>query len=301
MGEPNLANLFLSLKRRAGRSALLEEPRLDPRCSEDSVSSEMLDCRAAGSSPRRIMRVASLFTRRTLLAGLGIALAGRSYAQPVGPGSLVYYGGQAGRLTMARDDLGGNPFASGFVDVLAGQPGVALRDFGAHLAAATWRRSRGNQSAEAPRSVPPIAWSFSARPDETRIALVLANSDYSVSGAPSLPGAKFDLERVSDALEGVGFRTLRLLDADQEGVRRTLSEFASASSGADVSVVYIAGHGVQHRRVAYWLMGDFPEALGAEGLAAHAVSLDEIRSSACARMLNLVFFSPCRNDPFVGR
>lgn len=210
---------------------------------------------------------------------------------------LTYYGGPAGRLTMARDELGGNPFASGLVDVLE-RPGVRLREFGAHLAAATWRRSRGNQSPEAPRTAPDINWSFDPKPEERRIALVLANADYSASGAPSLPGAEFDLKRVSEALRKVGFETQTLLDADQGQARQALEGFARASSGADVSLIYIAGHGVQHRRMVYWLMGDFPEALGAEGLDGYALSLDEIRSAARAGRLNLIFYSACRNDPF---
>jgi hypothetical protein len=41
--------------------------------------------------------------------------------------------------------------------------------------------------------------------------------------------------------------------------RKAMAAFAAQSSDADASVVYVGGHGMQHKRMVYWMMGDYPE------------------------------------------
>jgi hypothetical protein len=244
------------------------------------------------------MSEAAPLNRRLLLSAGWALLARPASAQaPLSPPPLVYYGGAAGRLTMARDDLGGNPFASAFVDVLASDT-LTLSRFGVQLAAATWRRSNGAQSADVPRKVADPGWRFAPDPGERRLALVLANADYSRSGVPSLPGALFDAARVGDALQRAGFATQRMIDVSRAQALAGLAAFEAESRSADVALVYIAGHGVQHRRQVYWLMGDYPDPERSSGLATHAVALAEIGDAMKARRLNFIFYSSCRDDPF---
>ena len=218
-------------------------------------------------------------------------------ARPDGAAPLFYYAGAAGRLTTDRDAQGGNPFASALVEVLQ-QPGLTLRDFGAKMAATTFMRSGGWQSPEVPKNTPRPGWTFAANPDEQRVALVLVNADYRKSGVSSLPGALFDSARVTAVLTQAGFDTKLVLDGGSELVRRELAAFAARSAKSDVAIIYAGGHGVQHSRVVYWILGDYPEPQSSKWLGSHAIALREIGGFARAKSLNLILYGACRDDPF---
>src|SRR6185503_17397341 len=118
--------------------------------------------------------------RRICLAIAAVAaVAGLSAAQtaPPPPAPLMYYAGQAGRLTQDRDELGGNPFASALVEILNQQP-VTLTDFTALLAASNARHSGGWQQLQFPKKLP--HWRMDGS-NGKRVALVLINADYSKS------------------------------------------------------------------------------------------------------------------------
>jgi hypothetical protein len=235
---------------------------------------------------------------RRLLPGLFLAAftAGAS-AQTAAPppAPLMYYAGQPGRLTQDRDKLGGNPFASALVEVLKKKP-TTLDDFTMRLSAANARHSGGWQQLQFPKKLP--IWNFDAAEHGKRVALVLINADYSkTNGVYSLPGAAFDAHRVPEALKAAGFETTLILDADADGARKALAAFAEASRDADASLIYVGGHGIQHKRIVYWMMGDYPEQ-NARWLPTHAISLDEIGQAGHARDVNLVLYASCRDDPF---
>ncbi len=240
---------------------------------------------------------------RRLLAGALVVLAvaaasAQTSSAPEPAKPLIYYGGVAGKYTIERDDTGGNPFASGFLDVLKDRS-VTLRDFGVRLAGATSIHARGWQQPDFPRRAEPAGWRFSGT-GETRVALVLAVSDYTkTGGVPSLRGSKFDSERVTAALKQAGFTTTTLLDADRAGFLKALDDFAASAAGADVALIYVTGHGVLHKRQTYLIMGDYPATPQSDAsLPTHALALPEISAAAKARKLNLILFAPCRDDPF---
>ncbi len=234
------------------------------------------------------------------MSGLAATPIGASFAQtaPAPPAPLLYYAGQAGRLTSDRDRLGGNPFASALCEVLPELP-LTLETFGARMALANSLHSRGWQNIQMPRKLPEPKWKLGAE-GQSRRALVLINADYSKSDAYSLPGAKFDARRVPAALQAAGFETTLALDAGMEGARAALVVFAANSAAADVSLIYVGGHGLQRKRTVYWMMGDYPER-DSKWLATHAISLEEISSAGKARQANLVLYASCRDDPFQGK
>ncbi len=243
--------------------------------------------------------------RRAVLSGLAaapIACAGVAVAQTSAPPApLIYYGGEAGRLTIDRDRRGGNPFASAFVDILA-QPAVTLGAFGDRLAFLTNRYADGWQRPQIPRRAEPRDWpvtgGLTTGDEGDRLALVLINADYSGSGAPSLAGARRDADRVTEALCQAGYLTQLVLDASASEARAELANFAEVSRAAEGAVIYVGGHGVQHRRTVWWMMGDYPRPDAAEALATHAIAIPEIAQAAQARLANLVLYASCRNDPF---
>jgi len=210
----------------------------------------------------------------------------------------MYYAGQPGRLTQDRDRLGGNPFASALVEVLKAEP-ATLQDFTGRLAAANARHSGGWQQLQFPKKLP--QWRMDAEGDDKRVALVLINADYSkTNGVYSLPGAAFDAKRIPEALRAAGFETTLVLDANADTARKAMAAFSKQSETAVASLIYVGGHGVQHKRVVYWMMGDYP-AQDSKWLPSHAIALDEIGRAGHARGVNLVLYASCRDDPFRGK
>lgn len=239
--------------------------------------------------------------RRTFILGGAALSLGPAVAQtaPPPPRPLFYYAGAPGRLTQDRDRLGGNPFASALVDVLKREP-LTLEEFGLRLAAANAKYSGGWQQLQMPRKLPDSKWRLDGG-GQTRVALVLINADYSKSaGVYSLPGAAFDAKRVPAALRKAGFETTVVFDQSAEQARKAMAEFAARSAEADASLIYVGGHGIQHRRTVYWMMGDYP-GQDAKWLPTHAISLDEIGGLGKARAANLVLYASCRDDPFPGQ
>ncbi|MBI1339311.1 hypothetical protein GC169_03745 [bacterium] len=232
----------------------------------------------------------------TLGAAPGHPQASDREAQ-AGP-SYVYYAGMPARLTMDRDSEGGNPFASALVSVLGGA-GLTLANFGHRMAAATFKSSGGWQSPDIPRTRPSVDWAFAPAEGERRVALVLINADYRVAGVPSLAGALFDSARVTEALRRAGFETTLLLDQGPDAVRSSVAEFSDRSAEADVALVYLGGHGVQHRRTVYLLSGDYPDPRRADHLETHAYAVPDLARASRARRVNLVLYAACRDDPFL--
>jgi formylglycine-generating enzyme required for sulfatase activity len=138
-----------------------------------------------------------------------------------------------------------------------------------------------------------------AQAAETRIALVIGNSDYS-SGP--LPNPANDAKLVGDALTSLGFDVIARRNADQITMKRAIQEFGSRLEKAGPSAVglfYYAGHGVQLSGRNYLI--PTTARIEREGdVEIEAVSADwVIEQMRYARnRLNIVILDACRNNPF---
>jgi formylglycine-generating enzyme required for sulfatase activity len=134
---------------------------------------------------------------------------------------------------------------------------------------------------------------------ETRIALVMGNSDYS-SGR--LPNPANDAKLVGDALTSLGFDVIARRNADQVTMKRAIQEFGSRLEKAGPSAVglfYYAGHGLQLSGRNYLI--PTTAHIEREGdVEIEAVSADwVIEQMRYARnRLNIVILDACRNNPF---
>jgi formylglycine-generating enzyme required for sulfatase activity len=134
---------------------------------------------------------------------------------------------------------------------------------------------------------------------ETRIALVIGNSEYA-SGP--LPNPANDAKLMGDALTSLGFDVIARRNADQTTMKRAIEEFGSrlekAGAGA-VGLFYYAGHGVQLNGKNYLI--PTTARIDREGdVEIEAVSADwVIEQMRYARnQLNIVILDACRNNPF---
>jgi uncharacterized caspase-like protein len=131
---------------------------------------------------------------------------------------------------------------------------------------------------------------------ETRVALVIGNAAYVHGGRLSNPAN--DAAIVADALRRVGFAVTGLSDLDRNGLEAALKSFTRASAGADIALVYYAGHGIEKGGTNYLVPVDASLAADSDvdfeavplGLVMHAVS--------GATRLKVVILDACRNNPF---
>ncbi|CCD93870.1 Peptidase C14, caspase catalytic subunit p20 precursor [Bradyrhizobium sp. ORS 375] len=138
---------------------------------------------------------------------------------------------------------------------------------------------------------------------DTRIALVIGNSAYrSVS---RLENPKHDAELMAETLQGLGFTLIGggpQLDLDEATMRRAVQTFGAKARGADVALVYYAGHGVQVRGANYLVPVDANPAREADvDFQMLDVNVVLRQMESAGTKLNLVILDACRNNPFGGR
>jgi uncharacterized caspase-like protein/Tfp pilus assembly protein PilF len=130
-----------------------------------------------------------------------------------------------------------------------------------------------------------------------RVALVIANSAY--VHAPKLPNPPNDARSMAAALRKVGFATTEKADLNKRDLEAALKAFAQAARGADVAVIYYAGHGMEQGGLNYLVPVDATLASD-QDVEFDTVPLDLLlRSVEGASRLKLVVLDACRNNPFL--
>ena len=131
---------------------------------------------------------------------------------------------------------------------------------------------------------------------ETRVALVIGNSAYAHGGRLTNPAN--DATAVAQSLRTVGFTVVLQTDLGKDALEAALKSFTRTSSGADIALVYFAGHGVERGGTNYLIPIDATLASDAD-IDFEAVPLDLVMHSvAGATRLKIVILDACRNNPF---
>ncbi|XUM21700.1 caspase family protein [Bradyrhizobium oligotrophicum S58] len=138
---------------------------------------------------------------------------------------------------------------------------------------------------------------------ETRIALVIGNSAY--RAVSRLDNPRHDAALMAKTLAGLGFTLVgggAQLDLDETAMRRAVQEFGANARGADVALVYYAGHGVQVRGANYLVPVDANPTREADvDFQMLDVNVVLRQMESAGTKLNLVILDACRNNPFGGR
>jgi len=138
---------------------------------------------------------------------------------------------------------------------------------------------------------------------EKRVALVIGNSAY--QGAPNLPNPAGDARLMSDTLVSLGFFVVgggALVDLTKNGFDEAVRAFGHELAGADVALLYYAGHGVETHGLNYLVPVDAHPAdegdvlMQMVGLASVLAQMEQSGAK-----VNLVLLDACRNNPFRGR
>lgn len=131
---------------------------------------------------------------------------------------------------------------------------------------------------------------------ERRVALVLGNGGYRHLRALANPVS--DARTVEEVLKGLGFEVWTETDRDLRRMRRALADFEQDGAGADVALLFYAGHGVAIAGLNYLLPVD-AEATSSGRLEETSLPLAEVQE-----VLNrvapvaIVLLDACRDDPF---
>ena len=131
---------------------------------------------------------------------------------------------------------------------------------------------------------------------ERRVALVIGADDYRT--IRKLDNAVDDAQAIGDMLEKLDFEVTVETNRDLRRTRRALEDFREDGAGADVALVFFAGHGVEIGGQNRLLPVD-ADASSLEALNSSTLPLEEVRETVTSvAKVGLVMLDACRNDPF---
>jgi uncharacterized caspase-like protein len=134
------------------------------------------------------------------------------------------------------------------------------------------------------------------RPPEKRVALVIGIGDY--ASARKLPNPVSDARAVETALKALGFKVVVETDRNNRRLSAALDEFVEDNKGADLALVFFAGHGVQAGGRNFLLPTD-AKIDSAAALEASSLSLERVFTRAAEiAPKRIILLDACRNDPF---
>lgn len=128
-----------------------------------------------------------------------------------------------------------------------------------------------------------------------RVALVIGNSAY--EHVTPLQNPKNDAQAIAASLEKLGFAVVKGIDLTYAGMRQRLREFAHKLEGAEVSLLFYAGHGLQVHGQNY--LAPIDAQLKKElDLEFEAMKMSTILAQMeRASRTNIVFLDACRDNP----
>ncbi|SPH18826.1 Multiple sugar-binding protein [Defluviimonas aquaemixtae] len=131
---------------------------------------------------------------------------------------------------------------------------------------------------------------------EGRVALVVGNSDYEYVSA--LPNPRNDAAAIQTKLLELGFTVVSSLNADLEGIRANLDRFKQEAAGADIALIFYAGHGLQISGENYILPIDARITTPSD-LQSAAIRTSELYETfrSAQPKLAILILDACRNNP----
>jgi TPR repeat protein len=142
----------------------------------------------------------------------------------------------------------------------------------------------------------PPASAQATLPMDSRIAVVIGNSDYAT--IPDLPNAANDAIAMADLLTGFGYLVFSATNLDRQGFEELLREaMLNAPDGAGI-VFFYAGHGIQIGARNYLLPTDV-DFTDVHDLPLYSITLDRVIDALSTRgAVHIAFIDACRENPF---
>jgi len=128
-----------------------------------------------------------------------------------------------------------------------------------------------------------------------RVALVIGNSAYEHTSR--LRNPVNDATAMRDALTRLGFDVVFRRDADEDAMEDALGAFEEMSAGADLALVFYAGHGMEMNGANYLVPVD-ARLSSAAAVGRETVALDDVLNAVAEARTRIVILDACRNNPF---
>lgn len=138
--------------------------------------------------------------------------------------------------------------------------------------------------------------SLAGTAEAKRVALIIGNSNYENTSILANPAN--DAQLVADAADQAGFDDVTIAqNLSINDFRLVLRDFRKKANGADVAMVYYAGHGIEGQGK-NWLIPTDAELNDNFDLPYEAIALDRVMESLSGAQIRMVVLDACRNNPF---
>jgi tetratricopeptide (TPR) repeat protein len=151
--------------------------------------------------------------------------------------------------------------------------------------------SPGDQKSAGPSSGSAVTPAGAGR----RVALVIGNGAY--ANVKALPNPPNDARAIAKVLRDIGFAVSEGIDLDRTTMQKVTRNFLRDASGAQIALVYYAGHGVQIGGRNYLIPVDAKLEPG-HNITATMIDMDTILAALDDPVrTNILIFDACRNNP----
>ena len=138
-----------------------------------------------------------------------------------------------------------------------------------------------------------------AVPAEARkVALVIGNSRY--ANTTSLDNPPNDASLIARSASDAGFDVTVAADQTNQDFQRTLRDFRAKADGADVAMIYYAGHSIEGQG-RNWLIPVDARLETEFDLPYEAINLDRLLEAVSGSRVRMLVLDSCRNNPFGNR
>ena len=132
--------------------------------------------------------------------------------------------------------------------------------------------------------------------DARKVALIIGNSAY--EHTTSLANPVNDAKLIAASADEAGFDDVTVaLDLPVHEFQQTLRDFRDKANGAEVAMVYYAGHGIEGKGK-NWLIPVDAELNSALDLPYEALELERAMDALSGAQIRMVVLDACRNNPF---
>jgi len=127
-----------------------------------------------------------------------------------------------------------------------------------------------------------------------KVALVIGNSNYSTK---PLPNAKQDAKDIRDKLIALGYDVVFAPNVNVSGFSQAITDFHNKVTGAEIAVVFYAGHGIEIGGENYMIPLGVNAIYTRRDLANLIKLSDVIAEAEIAKKFGVLFVDACRDNP----
>ncbi|MBL9068170.1 MAG: caspase family protein [Sphingopyxis sp.] len=129
-----------------------------------------------------------------------------------------------------------------------------------------------------------------------KVALIIGNGDY--ANTSRLVNPANDIRIIAASARSAGFDDVTIAsDLAVNDFQKAMRDFRAKADGAEVAMVYYAGHGIEAQGK-NWLIPTDAQLKSDLDLPYEAINLDRLMESVSGAQIRMVILDSCRNNPF---